>query len=331
MGNSFTELLAIDLPIVQAPMGGATTPELAAAVSNAGGLGMLALGWSTPEAVRDEIRATKALTGRPFGVNLVLTQSQEERLALALSEGVDAISFFWGRAGQELVETAHRGGAKVLHTVSSAIDARRVADDGVDVVVAQGWEAGGHVHGSVATLALVPAVVDRVGKLPVLAAGGIADGRGLVAALALGAAGAWIGTRFLASHEAATHPRYRALLLAACETETEYGTLFDVTWPDAPHRTLRNSTIRAWEALGRPHTGGRPGEGEIVGQWAAGHVVRYQAHTPTRDTEGDIEAMALWAGQAVALVHKTQPAADIVRDIAAEATAILRQLAIAPL
>ena len=230
-----------------------------------------------------------------------------------------------------MTEAAHRGGARVLHTVSSAVDARRAVDDGADVVVAQGWEAGGHVHGSVATLALVPAVVDQVGKIPVVAAGGIADGRGLAAALALGAAGAWIGTRFLAAHEAAIHPRYRDLLLAASETQTEYGTLFDVTWPDAPHRTLRNSTIMAWEAAGRPHSGERPGEGEIVGRSADGHVVRYQSHTPTRVTEGDIEAMALWAGQGVALVHKTQSAADIVREIADEAKAILRQLGVAPL
>ncbi len=331
MGNLFTELLAIDLPIVQAAMGGATSPALAAAVSNAGGLGMLALGWSTLGAVREEIRATQALTRRPFGVNLVLTQPQEERLALAVAEGVKVVSFFWGKAGHELTEAAHRGGAKVLHTVSSAADARRAVDDGADVVVAQGWEAGGHVHGSVATMVLVPAVVDQVGKLPVIAAGGIANGRGLAAVLALGAAGAWIGTRFLVAHEAAIHPRYRDLLLAASETETEYGTLFDVGWPDAPHRTLRNSTIMAWEAAGRPHSGGRPGEGEIVGRSADGHVVRYQSQTPTRVTEGDIEAMALWAGQGVALVRKTQSAGDIVREIADEARAILRQLGIAPL
>jgi NAD(P)H-dependent flavin oxidoreductase YrpB (nitropropane dioxygenase family) len=183
----------------------------------------------------------------------------------------------------------------------------------------------------VATLALVPAVVDQVGKVPVVAAGGIADGRGLAAVLALGASGAWIGTRFLSAHEAAIHPRYHDLLLAATETETEYGTLYDGTWPDAPHRTLRNSTIRSWEAAGRPDSGDRPGEGEIVGRWSDGHVVRYQSHTPTHDTEGDIEAMSLWAGQGVALVHKTQPAADIVREIAGEAKAILlQQLGIAP-
>ena len=245
MGNLFTELLAIDLPIVQAAMGGATSPALAAAVSNAGGLGMLALGWSTLGAVREGIRATQALTRRPFGVNLVLSQPQEERLALAVAEGVKVVSFFWGRAGHELTEAAHRGRAKVLHTVSSAADARRAVDDGADVVVAQGWEAGGHVHGSVATMVLVPAVVDQVGKLPVIAAGGIADGRGLAAVLALGAAGAWI--RALAFSR---RMRRRSILAIAIFywqlAKPIPNTARSSTWDGPMRRTERSATARSW-------------------------------------------------------------------------------------
>ena len=324
MANAFTTLVGVEIPIVQAAMGGATSPQLAAAVSNAGGLGMLALAWSPPDAVRSEIRATKALTKRPFGVNL-LSQPQEERLAICLAEGVPVISFFWGQAGS-LTETAHRGGAKVLHTVSSADAARLAVDDGADAIVAQGWEAGGHVYGTVTTMALVPAVVDRIAPVPVLAAGGIADGRGLAAAMELGAAGAWIGTRFLASNEAAIHPRYRDRLLAAKETDTEYGTLFDVGWPDAPHRSLRNKTIEAWEAAGRPPTGRRPSEGEVVAKSQYGDVVAYQSHTPGAGDEGDIDALALWSGQGVSLVRRVQPAAVIVREIADEARGIFARL-----
>ena len=224
MANPLCNSLKIELPIVQAAMGGASCPALAAAVSNAGGLGMLALSWSSADDMRREIRETRELTGRPFGVNLVLEWPQADRLAVCLEEGVAVISFFWGQAGP-LTEIAHRGGAKVLHTIASADAARRAVDDGADIIVAQGWEAGGHVHGKVATMALVPTVVDRVPGTPVIAAGGIADGRGLAAAMALGASGAWIGTRFLASPEAAIHSRYRDLLLAAKETDTEYGTL----------------------------------------------------------------------------------------------------------
>ena len=140
MPNAFSSLVGIDIPIVQAAMGGATSPQFAAAVSNAGGLGMLALGWSPPDAIRAEIRATKARTDRPFGVNLVLSQSQEERLAICLGEGVPIVSFFWGQAGP-LTAAAHRGGAKVLHTAASADAAKVSVDDGADVIVAQGWEA----------------------------------------------------------------------------------------------------------------------------------------------------------------------------------------------
>ncbi len=215
-----------------------------------------------------------------------------------------------------------------MHTVGSAADARSAVDAGVDVVIAQGWEAGGHVRGTVASMPLIPAVVDAVAPAPVVAAGGIADGRGLAAALALGAAGVWIGTRFLASDEAAIHPRYRERLLQAVETDTVYTeNLFDVRWPNAPHRTLRNQTVEAWEAAGRPRSGERPGEGDVIGtSRSGGPIVRYQSYTPGADAEGEIDAMSLWAGQGVGLVRKTQPAGEIVREIVEQARSIMRGL-----
>jgi len=260
-------------------------------------------------------------------VNLVLDFPQEERLDVCLEEHVPIISFFWGDPSA-LAPRAKARGAIVLHTVGSAAEAKRAVDAGVDIVVAQGWEAGGHVRGTVATLPLVPAVVDAVAPVPVVAAGGIADGRGLAAALALGAAGAWIGTRFLASEEATIHPRYRERLLAARETDTVYlKDLFDVRWPNAPHRALRNHTVEAWEAAGCPTSGKCPGEGEVIARSrSAGDVVRYQSYTPGADAEGDIDALSLWAGQGVSLVSKVQPAGDIVREIAEDARAILERL-----
>jgi len=325
MYTPLCERLGLEVPIIQAAMGGASCPALAAAVSNAGGLGMLALSWSTLDAVRDQIRKTRALTDRPFGANLVLHWPQDERLAVCLDEGVPVISFFWGDPAP-LVERTHAGGAKVLHTVARAEEARRAVDCGVDVLVAQGWEAGGHVWSEVATLPLIPAVVDAVKPTPVAAAGGIADGRGLAAALSLGAAGAWIGTRFLGSEEAAIHPRYRELLLAAKETDTVHGDLFDIGWPNARHRVLRNTTVAAWEAAGRPPSGARPGEGEVIAtSLTRGDIVRYRSATPATDCEGDVEAMSLWAGQGVALLTRAQPAAAIVREIVAEADTALRQ------
>ncbi len=190
-------------------------------------------------------------------------------------------------------------------------------------------KAGGHVRGTVGTMPLVPSVVDAVGKVPVVAAGGIADGRGMAAALALGAAGVWIGTRFLASNEIAIHPEYQRRILAAGENDTVYcENLFDGGWPNAPHRALRNSTYANWDAAGRPVSGARPGEGEvIIRSPSRGDITRYRSYTPGPDAVGDIEGASMWCGQGASLVHKVQPAAEIVREIDAEATAILRRLA----
>jgi NAD(P)H-dependent flavin oxidoreductase YrpB (nitropropane dioxygenase family) len=317
-------MAGVELPIVQAPMGGASCPALAAAVSNAGGLGMLALSWHPLEAMRVQIRQTRALTDRPFGVNLVLEWPQAERLAACLEEGVKVVSLFWGDPAPYL-EQAKAAGALTISTVASAAEARAAVAAGVDIVCAQGWEAGGHVRGQVATLPLVRAVVEAVGETPVLAAGGIADGHGLAAALALGASGAWIGTRFLASEEAAIHSDYRRRLIEAEETSTWYGDLFDVGWRNAPHRVLRNSTVEAWEAAGRPSE--RPGEGEVLAKGSFGSMVRYASTTPGPEAEGDIEALSLWAGQSVGRVHEVKPAGEIVREIADEARAVLRSLA----
>ena len=165
------ERLGIEIPIIQAPMGGAAGPALAAAVSNAGGLGTLALWGADIQALRKQIRETRALTAKPFAVNLNLEFPQEERLDVCLQEGVPVISLFW-RDPSALVPRAKAGGAVVLHTVGTAAEARHAVECGVDVVIAQGWEAGGHVRGTVATMALVPAVVDAVGPVPVMAAGG---------------------------------------------------------------------------------------------------------------------------------------------------------------
>lgn len=328
MQSAFCERVGIEVPVVLAPMGGAVGPRLAAAVSNAGGLGILPL-WSLDvDTLRTRVRLTQTLTTKPFAVNLNMEFPQEERLEACLEEDVPIISFFW-RDPSPLVAKAKDAGAIVLHTVGNAADARRAIDCGVDVVVAQGWESGGHVRGSVATLPLVPAVVDAVGDVPVVAAGGIADGRGLAAVLALGASAAWVGTRFLASEEAEIHPDYQQRLLEASEDDTVHlENLFDVGWRDAPHRVLRNSTVDAWEVAGCPPSGERPGEGEVVANSPSrGEMVRYLSRTPGSDFTGDIEAMSMWAGQGLSSVCRVQPAAEIVREIVEDAMARLRQIA----
>jgi nitronate monooxygenase len=324
------DLLGIDAPVVLAPMGGAVTPQLAAAVSNAGGLGMLPLSWTPPGEVAALLDETRQLTERPFGVNLGLAWDQRDRLAAALSAGVRVVSFFWGEPGS-LIGDAREAGAVVFVTVGTAAEGQAAAAAGADVIVAQGWEAGGHVWGTVSTLALVPRVVDAVAPRPVVAAGGIADGRGLAAVLALGAVGAWIGTRFLAAREAAIHRDYRSRILAAGEADTFYGTLFDRGWADAPHRALRNSTTEAWERAGRPAPGSRPGEDDEPAARPDGSPInRYASSTPTAAMSGDIEPLPHWAGQGVGLVTKDEAAADIVRSLVAEAEAVISRLAVRP-
>lgn len=306
------ELLGIEQPIVQAPM--AAVPQLAAAVSNAGALGMATLTWSTSAA--DVVRETAALTDRPFGGNLVLASDQHRRLDEALEAGLRIVSLFWGDPAS-YVEQVHNANGVVLHTVSSAEEALRAVASGVDVIVAQGWEAGGHVRGQVATLPLVPAVVDAVAPVPVIAAGGIGDARGVAAVLALGAQAAWLGTRFLLAQEMPIHQEYRRRLMDAAETDAQwYADLYEVGWPDAPHRALRNSTAEVWEAAGRPPAGSRPGEGDVIAHFASGEsIVRYEPAPPMVGTTGDIEALSLWAGQSVALARQPQPAAEIVAEL----------------
>jgi nitronate monooxygenase len=297
MRTPVCELLGIEQPIVLAPM--VSVPRLAAAVSNAGALGMLTLTWS--EDVGAVVRETTALTGRPFCGNLVLTEDRHRRLDQALDAGLRIVSFFLGDPSG-YIEQVHDAGGIVMHTVGSAEEARRAVASGVDVVVAQGWEAGGHVWGTVATLPLVPAVVDAVAPVPVLA---------------LGAQAAWLGTRFLLAEEMPIHEDYRRRLIAATETDPQrYPNLYSVGWPDSPHRALRNSTADAWQAAGRPPLAQRPGAGEVIAHFASGEaIVRYEPAPPMAGTTGEIEALSMWAGQDVALARKSQSAADIVAEL----------------
>jgi nitronate monooxygenase len=306
------ELLGIDQPIVQAPI--AQVPALAAAVSNAGALGTVALAWADDAGA--VVRETAALTQRPFGGNFVLTEDHHRRLDQALEAGLRIVTFLWGDPSG-YVGPVHDAGGIVVHTVGSAEEARRAVGSGVDVIVAQGWEAGGHVWGTIATLPLVPAVVDAVAPVPVIAAGGIGDARGVAAVLALGAQAAWLGTRFLMAEEMPIHEDYRRRLVAAAETDAQrYPNLYSFGWPDSPHRALRNSTADAWEAAGRPPLAQRPGYGDVIAHFASGEaIVRYEPAPPMTGTTGQIEALSMWAGQSVALARKTQPAADIVAEL----------------
>jgi NAD(P)H-dependent flavin oxidoreductase YrpB (nitropropane dioxygenase family) len=319
--------LGIALPIWNAGMGGGGAgAELAAAVSNAGGFGVLGMGGMPAAAIRGEIQRTRQLTTRPFGVNLLLPFVDEGQVETCLEEGVAALVLFWGDPTPH-IRAARRAHVKVVPQVGSVDEAKAAADAGADAVMVQGVEAGGHVRGTSALSIALPTVVAAVDPLPVVAAGGVANGRGVAAALMLGAQAVSMGTRFLCSHEASVAHAYKERVLRARAEDTVHTGLFDVGWPDAAHRVLRNATTEEWEAAGRPPSGRRPGEGTIVGCYSVGGQVidirKYGVDPPMASFEGDIEQTALYCGQSCSLVNDIRPAADIVQDLAREAHALL--------
>jgi len=320
------ELLGIAHPIVCAPMGWITGPELTAAVSGAGGLAILGAGANPPELLRRKIRRVRELTDRPFGVNLILSRPAEERFQVCIEERIPVLSLFWGDPAP-FVERAHDAGMKVLlqvGDVASAIDAKA---KGVDAIIAQGVEAGGHVAGELSTMVLVPRVVDAVAPVPVIAAGGVADARGLVAVLALGAQAAVLGTRFIATPEADAHPEYKRRILAAGGEDTVRTTLFGGGWPNAPHRVLRTGFVEQW--LAKPERGNenRPDEPVVAESRLGGEVLpirRFMVFPPNRETTGAVETMALYAGQSAGLVREQKPAGQIVAELMQQATELIR-------
>lgn len=328
MKTALCHLLGIEHPIIAAPMGpDLTGPDLVAAVSNAGGLGVLQAQFCPPPVFREEIRRVRELTDKPFGVNLILHFPAEDQVAICLEERVPVLSFFWGDP-TPYVERAHAVGVRVFHQVGSVADAQRAVAAGVDVIIAQGAEAGGHVAGEVSTMALVARIVDAVAPRPVAAAGGIGDGRGVVAVLALGAQAAVLGTRFLASAESRAHPKYKQKVLEAAEEDTVRTILFGHGWPNAPHRTLRTPFVQQWlgqEARGQESRPDEPPVGQTIIGGQPMPVLQFMGFPPNRDASGDIESMDLLAGQSVGLIRQIKPAGQIVHELVEEARLIISQ------
>jgi nitronate monooxygenase len=327
--------LGIEYPICSVGMGMAAGPELAAAVSNAGGFGVLGTHDLAAAPLQASITRTRQLTDQPFGVNVIIADdgSEKDRAVLvgavgaAVAERPAAVVLFWGDPAP-YVPVAHAAGVKVFLQVGSVAEAQAAAVAGVDAVITQGVEAGGHVRGTSSIWELLPAAVAAVGELPVLASGGIGDGVGIARALRLGAQGVSLGTRFVASEEALVHPAHKQRILESTATDTVYSELYDAWWPGAPHRTLRNRTFQAWEAAGRPPPGRRPGEGTVIGtrQLSSGQVQpwpRYAVGIVPPSFEGDLQAVPMLAGESCGVVNDIKPAAAIVRDLARDAAAAL--------
>lgn len=315
----FCELIGVQYPICQAGMGFVAPGRLAAAVSAAGGLGVIGAGTMTAAQLREEIHRVKDVTDKPFGVDILFAQIKAEKtdqvvrytdevdkqIEVVLAEKIPVlISGLGTPAG--VVPDAHAQGMVVMSLAGNVKQAKRLAADGVDIIIAQGHEAGGHT-GRVGTMALVPQIVDAV-NVPVLAAGGLADGRGLVAALALGASGVWMGTRFVASDEALAHNNYKNKIVEI----NEEGTVITRCQSGKPCRLIRNRFTDSWE--GREH--------EILPFPLQMIKVGREAAMKAR-YEGKVEEGGMAAGQISGMICSIKPAGEIVRDIMEEAIAVL--------
>ena len=325
MKTRLTDEYGLETPIVSAGMAFVAGPELAAAVSNAGALGMLGAGNMPPEALEAAITATRNLTSRSFGVDLIPDLTTPEHVEVCLKLEVPVVTFFWTFPDPGMISRLQAHGTRVWMQVGSLNDAKRARDEGVDLVIAQGSEAGGHNKAECGTFTLLPAVVDAVSPIPVLAAGGIVDGRGLAAALMLGAHGAWCGTRFLASAEADASAEYQSTVLRAEPNSTVLTDLFGPEWPGQTCRVYKNRVVREY-----PDAAAAKGvEGPSIGTLPLGpggfyEMPKFSAVLPTRATTGDLEEMALTMGESAGRVVSIEAAASIVRGMASEATACLR-------
>ncbi|HBT46334.1 MAG TPA: enoyl-[acyl-carrier-protein] reductase FabK [Peptococcaceae bacterium] len=301
------ELLKISYPILQGGMAWVATGELAAAVSAAGGLGIIGAGNAPPEWLRGEIRKVKERTDRPFGVNLYyMSPYIEELVGVVVEEKVPVVTTGAGNPGKHLLRLKEAG-IKVIPVVASVALAKRLERLGVDALIAEGMECGGHI-GEITTMALVPQIVDAV-SIPVIAAGGIADGRGVAAALALGAQGVQMGTRFICAAECTVHSNYKEAVLKAGDRDTV------VTGARGHYvRILRNKLARQFEELAT-----RGASWEEMDKLGAGKL-RAAA------VDGDVEYGSVMAGQIAALVKEIKPARAILEEIMAEAQEVMVRL-----
>ena len=311
--TEFTRMFGLEHPVMLAPMGAVSGGALAATVSNAGGFGVVGGGYGAAAWLRKELAIVAREATRPWGVGFITWSMTEEALDIALAQRPALVFLSFGdpRPHAERIRSA---GAKLACQVQDLEGARLALEAGADLVIAEGTEAGGH-GGRRGTLPLVPAVVDTVGAVPVLAAGGIADGRGLAAALMLGAQGVSMGTRFFATHEALAHPKVKQRLVEARADETARTSVFDIVrgyaWPPGiDGRAVRNAFTQRWH--------GR--EGPLRDAVATERAAYFAAADA-----GDCDTAVVWAGEGLDLIDRIEPAADVVRRVSRDAEALLQR------
>lgn len=325
--TKITRQLGINLPFVGAGTAIVGSPALTAAVSNAGGIGLFCLGPGAPEMLADDIDHIRRLCSAPFGVDFIVEETAfgpattDAHIEIAIAKNVPLAVFFWNPPKEGWVSRLKRAGIKVWGTAFSVESARRMKELGADAVIVQSQEAGGHVKSSLGAMALVPSVVDALDQTPVIAAGGIADGRTAAAAFMLGAQAVCVGTRLVASTESVASAEYKRRLVRAHNEDTALTTIFGPEWPNAPMRVLKNRAVARADRGAAPLS--RPiGETVVFGQ--PYRMPANSAVLPTAQTQGDHEEMCLAAGAGVGAVRAIEPAGLIVESMMQDARATIR-------
>lgn len=328
LNTTLSKALGLETPLINAGMAFVAGPALAAAVSNAGGLGMLGTGMAPPEGLRQMIRATRTLTKRPFGVDLIGTFTEDGHIDVLIEEQVAVAVFFWDLPTGTAVDRLRKAGIRFWMQVGRMAEAAEAVAHGAEALIVQGSEAGGHNRAQAPLAQLLPRMRKAHPTIPMIAAGGIFDGASMAAALCLGAEAVWCGTRFLASIEAEAHPGYKQAVVEAAAGSTEITCVFGPEWPGQAMRALANRAVVT--ARGRETAALAESQGELIGTVELGGntlpVPKYSAILPTPQFSADLDWACLTAGECAADIQSIEPAADIVRDMTAEAARILELL-----
>lgn len=311
--EAFVKKMGIKYPIVQACIGG-STPDLAGAVSNAGGMGGIGMSWSPEQEVRDYVKATKSITNSPFAIGYVLSFGANT-LPVALDAGAPVIQFSFGTPSKKQIAMIRAAGAKFGMQISTADGAKQAMDAGADYINVQGQEAGGHVQAQGSWRDHLPRILEITGNTPTLVAGGLSTGKDLRDVISKGASGGVFGTRFAASKEYPSHPEYKKRMITSKASDTALTVCFDGGWPGALHRVLRNPTLERWEACGSQGAGMKPGEGEVVGTIGDMKFERYNLFPAFAVTQGKVEDMAMYAGVGIGAIKEIQSAGELVQSI----------------
>lgn len=317
------------VPIVSAGMAFVANADLAIAVSKSGGLGQMSGSGFPVDYLRSEIKRIKSELGiKPFAINFLPRFIQLEHIEVCISESVPLVVFFWDEVPAQYLERLKANQIKVWIQVGSIQEAIQAKAAGADALIVQGVEAGGHNRSTASAFSLLPNIKKALPHLPLIVAGGIADGQGLAAALTMGAEAVSIGTRFIASSESNAHPEYKNRIVKAEVHDTVRHNIFGYDFPDATVRGIRNKIVAEFEGKDypAPYANKNPDTFPIIGQSTMGPIRRFSGVLPTPDTKGDFEQMSLLAGESVGLIKDIQPVAEIINLMITEARKYLTKL-----